>query len=45
MPSLKVNIIIVHPWDVVFPRTKALGENNTPRVNNYDVTGGKQLNK
>jgi len=20
MPALKVNIIIVHPWDVVFPR-------------------------
>ena len=41
MPALKVNIIIVHPWDVVFPRAKALGkalgENNTPRVNNYDV--------
>ena len=32
MPALKVNIIIVHPWDVVFPL-----ENNTPRVNNYDV--------
>jgi hypothetical protein len=32
MPALNVNIIIVHPWDVVFPR-----ENNTPRVNNYDV--------
>ena len=45
MPALKVNIIIVHPWDVVFPRAKALGENNTRRVNNYDVTGGKQLNK
>jgi hypothetical protein len=28
MPALKVNIIIVHPWDVVFPR-----ENNIPRVN------------
>ena len=27
MPALAVNIIIVHPWDVVFPR-----ENNTPRV-------------
>ena len=45
MPALKVNIIIVHPWDVVFPRAKALGGNNTRRVNNYDVTGGKQLNK
>ena len=22
MPALKVNIIIVHPWDVVFPRAK-----------------------
>jgi hypothetical protein len=32
MPALKVNIIIVHPWDVVFPL-----ENNIPRVNNYDV--------
>jgi hypothetical protein len=32
MPALAVNIIIVHLWDVVFPR-----ENNTPRVNNYDV--------
>ena len=28
--ALAVNIIIVHPWDVVFPRAKALGENNTP---------------
>jgi len=26
MPALAVNIIIVHPWDVVFPRAKALGE-------------------
>ena len=26
MPALKVNIIIVHPWDVVFPRGKALGK-------------------
>ena len=26
MPALKVNIIIVHPWDVVFPRVKALGK-------------------
>ena len=33
MPALKVNIIIVQPWDVVFPRAKALGENNNPRVN------------
>jgi hypothetical protein len=24
MPALKVNIIIVHPWDVVFLRAKAL---------------------
>ena len=32
-----VNIIIVHPWDVVFPRAIVLGENNTPRVNDYDV--------
>ena len=23
MPALKMNIIIVHPWDVVFPRTFA----------------------
>ena len=37
LPALAVNIIIVHPWDVVFPPAKALGENNTPRVNNYDV--------
>jgi hypothetical protein len=37
MTALKVNIIIVHPWDVVFPPAKALGENNSPRVNNYDV--------
>jgi hypothetical protein len=35
LPALAVNIIIVHPWDVVFPLAKALGENNTPRVNNY----------
>jgi hypothetical protein len=32
MPALKVNIIIVHPRGVVFPR-----ENNIPKVNNYDV--------
>jgi hypothetical protein len=32
LPALAVNIIIVHPLDVVFPR-----ENTTPRVNNYDV--------
>jgi hypothetical protein len=24
MPALAMNIIIVHPWDVVFPRAKAL---------------------
>jgi hypothetical protein len=23
MPALAMNIIIVHPWDVVFPRAKA----------------------
>jgi hypothetical protein len=34
LPALKVNIIIVHPWDVVFPR-----ESNTPRVNNYEAQG------
>jgi uncharacterized membrane protein YagU involved in acid resistance len=32
LPALKVNIIIVHPRGVVFPR-----ENNIPKVNNYDV--------
>jgi hypothetical protein len=43
MPALKVNIIIVHPRGVVFPRALARGiivhprENNIPRVNNYDV--------
>jgi hypothetical protein len=37
MPALAVNIIIVHPWDVVLPWAKALGKNYTPRVNNYDV--------
>jgi hypothetical protein len=37
LPALAVNIIIVHPCDVVFPRAKALGENNTSPVNNYDV--------
>jgi hypothetical protein len=26
MPALEVNIIIVHTWDVVFPRAKALGK-------------------
>jgi hypothetical protein len=26
LPALAVNIIIVHPWDVVFPRAKALGK-------------------
>ena len=29
MPALKVNIIIVHPWDVVFFRAKALGKTTT----------------
>ena len=38
MPALKVNIIIVHPWDVVFTRAKALGKTTPlPLVNNYDV--------
>jgi hypothetical protein len=31
MPALKVNIIIVHPWDVVFPR--ALAFYFSPREN------------
>jgi hypothetical protein len=26
MPALAVNIIIVHPWDVVFTRATALGK-------------------
>ena len=26
MPALQVNIIIVHPWDVVFHQAKALGK-------------------
>jgi hypothetical protein len=26
LPALVVNIIIVHPWDVVFPPAKALGK-------------------
>ena len=26
MLALAVNIIIVHPWDVVFTRAKALGK-------------------
>jgi hypothetical protein len=26
LPAFAVNIIIVHPWDVVFPRVKALGK-------------------
>jgi hypothetical protein len=26
MPVLAVNIIIDHPWDVVFPQAKALGK-------------------
>ena len=34
MPALKVNIIIVHPWDVVWLNSM---ENNIPRVKNYDV--------
>jgi hypothetical protein len=37
MPALKVNITIVHPWDVVFQRAFSPRENNTPQVNNYDV--------
>jgi hypothetical protein len=32
LPALVVNIIIVHPRGVVFPRGF-----NTPLVNNYDV--------
>jgi len=26
MPALAVNILIVHPWDVVFALAKALGK-------------------
>ena len=26
LPALKVNIIIVHPWDVFFPRAKTPGK-------------------
>jgi hypothetical protein len=26
LPALAVNIIIDHPWDVVFPQAKALGK-------------------
>jgi hypothetical protein len=26
LPALAVNIIIVDPWDVVFPRAKTLGK-------------------
>jgi hypothetical protein len=49
LPAFKVNIIIVHPWDVVFPwaivhprsvvfpEAFSPKENNIPRVNNYDV--------
>ena len=29
MPALKVNIIIVHHWDVVFLRAKALEKTTT----------------
>jgi hypothetical protein len=28
MPALAVNIIIIHPWDVVFPWAKASAGNN-----------------
>ena len=28
LPALAVNIIIIHPWDVVFPRAKASAGNN-----------------
>ena len=37
MPALKVNIIIVHPWDVVFPRAKHIQLMPALKVNNYDV--------
>jgi hypothetical protein len=39
MPALAVNIIIVHPWDVVFNTRGVVfpRENNIPKVNNYDV--------
>jgi hypothetical protein len=33
----KVNIIIVHPRDVVFPEGFSPRENNITRVNKYDV--------
>jgi ABC-type sugar transport system substrate-binding protein len=33
MPALKVNIIIVHPWDVVFLRAKALEKTTTHKTN------------
>ena len=26
LPAFAVNIIIVHPWNVVFPRAKVLGK-------------------
>jgi hypothetical protein len=37
LPALKVNIIIVHPRGVVFPRGFNHMENNIPRVNSFDV--------
>jgi hypothetical protein len=43
MPALKVNIIIVHPWDVVWLNSM---ENNIPRAKNYDVyLRGKKILK
>ena len=30
LPALAVNIIIVHPWDVVFPRAKDPGKTTPP---------------
>ena len=33
MPAIAVNIIIVHPWDVVFPQASPQGKQLPPRTN------------
>jgi hypothetical protein len=38
MPAIAVNIIIVHPWDVVFPQASPQGKQLPPRTNIIHMT-------
>ena len=44
MPALAVNIIIVHPWDVVFSRAKALGKTTPLGSTNMMITLNAGIN-